>query len=55
MLTFFIAPSIINRGATGENWSCSVSVMGAWTGCLKAYKARTSTVISLCLHAKLLV
>lgn len=38
MPTFSIAPSIINRGAIGENWSCSVGVMVSGLAALKLTK-----------------
>lgn len=38
MLTFSIAPSIINRGAIGENWSWSGGVMVPGVAGLKLTK-----------------
>lgn len=38
MLSFSIAPSIINRGAIGENWSWSVGVMVPGLAALKLTK-----------------
>lgn len=52
IITFFIASLIINRSPMGRDGHINVTVPN--TGWLKAHKARTSTVISLCLPPKLM-